>query len=382
MQLAHRERVLKAVSHQMADRVPRDLGGTFTSTIARGAHDSLLQYLGMEGESKVIRKWARAVRPDERVLARFDIDTRMVTPRHDDSWNEYWRLSPMSPESTRTDEWGVTWRRPETGPWFISNHPLKAAQTINDLDMHPFWPDPEDDERYYGLKEQARRLKEETDYAVIGVFPRPVVSLSQFLRGYDTFFMDLALNHVMLEAVMDRILDLDLRIGERILSEIGSYVDIMFVHDDLATQESLMFSPDHYRKFVKPRHKKIFDCIKTHSDAKILFHTDGAIRPLLDDLIEIGVDALNPIQVSAAGMEPEKLAADYGNRLCFWGGMDTQRVLNTGKPGEVRAEVRNLVRSLGGAGNYVIAAVHNIQDDVPPENVIALFDAAEEFGIY
>jgi len=366
----------------MADRVPRDLGGTFTSTIARGAHDSLLQYLGMEGESKVIRKWARAVRPDERVLARFDIDTRMVTPRHDDSWNEYWRLSPMSPESTRTDEWGVTWRRPETGPWFISNHPLKAAQTINDLDMHPFWPDPEDDERYYGLKEQARRLKEETDYAVIGVFPRPVVSLSQFLRGYDTFFMDLALNHVMLEAVMDRILDLDLRIGERILSEIGSYVDIMFVHDDLATQESLMFSPDHYRKFVKPRHKKIFDCIKTHSDAKILFHTDGAIRPLLDDLIEIGVDALNPIQVSAAGMEPEKLAADYGNRLCFWGGMDTQRVLNTGKPGEVRAEVRNLVRSLGGAGNYVIAAVHNIQDDVPPENVIALFDAAEEFGIY
>jgi uroporphyrinogen decarboxylase len=382
MGLTHRERVMRAVDHRMPDRVPLDLGGTLTSTIARGAYERLLQHLHLDGETRIIRRWAAAVQPDERLLRHFDIDTRMVAPRCDEGWNEYWRITPVPgrPGAYR-DEWGAVWTKPETGPAFISDHPLAGAITAEDLERYP-WPDPEDPERYAGLKEQARTLKEETDFAVIGVFPRPVVSLSQFLRGYDHFFLDMGLNRPVLESLMDRILEVDLGIGRRILTEIGQYVDLMFVHDDLATQRSLMFSPDHYRRIVKPRHRQICNLIKTRSDAKIIFHTDGAVFPILEDLVEIGVDALNPVQTSAQGMEPDRLQEAFGDRLCFWGAVESQRLLPHGTLGEVRAGVKDLIEALGKGGNCVLAAVHNIQDDVPPQNIVAMFEAAKEYGRY
>lgn len=381
MGLTHRERVLRAVNHQEPDRVPLDFGGTYTSTICRGAYENLLRHLDLKGETVVIRKWASAVRPDENLLKYFDIDTRMVVPRYGDDWNEYWRLSPLSEKGTFMDEWGVTWRKPEKGHSFISKHPLSGDVDINDLEGY-HWPDPDDPERYHGLMEQAKALKQGTDYAVIGMFPRPIVSLSQFLRGYEGFFLDMAMNQAFMEALMDRILEVDLRIGENILGAIGKYVDLMFVHDDLATQRNLMFSPEHYRKIVKPRHQKIFDFIKTHSNAKIIFHTDGAVYPILEDLLEIGVDALNPVQTSAEGMDPQILKKGFGDRLCFWGGIESQRILPQGSTEDVRAEVKEKMESLGKGGDYVLAAVHNIQDDVPPENIVAMFEAAREFGNY
>ncbi len=383
MNLSHRERVLKAVNHQKPDRVPRDLGGAFTSSIASVAYENLADFLGLDLETRLMRKWARVVHPDEKILRHFDIDTRMVVPRYDEGWNEYWKIAPVENEDAYIDEWGIKWSRPESkmGPYFMTTHPLADIESVDELENF-IWPDPEDPARYEGLEEQARRLKNETDYAVIGVFPRPIVSLSQFMRGYEKWFLDFMMNRELLEAIMDIIVETNLRIGKNILDRIGKYIDLAFFHDDLATQQSLMVSPEHYREIIKPRHKKLFDLVKTHSDAKIIYHTDGAVFPILEDFIEIGVDALNPVQTSAQGMDGKALSSSFGDRLCFWGAIESQKVLPTGTPEEVFEEVKRQISDLGKNGNYVLGACHNIQDDVSPENVIAMFEAADRFGIY
>jgi len=378
--LTHRERVIRAIERRESDRVPVDFGGTYATSISLGAYENLIGHLRLEATTKVIRKWADVVQPDEKVLRHFDIDTRMIVPRCDDEWNEWWRLKPL-PDGSFLDEWGITWGKPDTGNYFIKKSPLAGDVDIKDLETHP-WPNPDDPERYYGLKEQARTLKEGTDYAVIMMFPRPIVSLSQFLRGYEDWFLDMAANRGFLEALMDKILDINLKIGKRLFEAIGKYVDLVFVHDDLATQESLMFSPEHYREIVKPRHQKIFNFIKTHSDAKVIYHCDGAIYPLMNDFIEIGVDALNPVQVSAKGMDTRALKSEFGDRLSFWGGIDTHQVLPEGSPEDVREEVKKQIEILGKGGGYILAAVHNIQDDVKPENIVAMFEATKEFGKY
>ena len=380
MSLTHRERVLRAIERRESDRVPVDLGGTYATSISLRAYENLIGHLRLEATTNIVRKWANVVQPDEKVLRHFDIDTRMIVSRSGAEWNEWWKVKRL-PDGSFLDEWGIIWGKPDTGNYFIKKSPLAGDVAIKDLETYP-WPNPDDPERYYGLKEQARALKEGTDYALIAMFPRPVVSLSQFLRGYEDWFLDMAANPGFLEALMDKILDINLKIGKRLFEAIGKYVDLVFVHDDLATQESLMFSPEHYREIVKPRHQKIFNLIKTHSDAKVIYHCDGAIFPLMNDFIEIGVDALNPVQVSAEGMDTGALKREFGDRLSFWGGIDTHQVLPDGSPEDVREEVKKQIEILGKGGGYILAAVHNIQDDVKPENIVAMFEAAKEFGNY
>ncbi len=335
----------------------------------------------MKGEAAIMRKWASVGRPDEALLQRLDIDTRMVVPRHDPDWNEYWMLSSFPDGVTYRDEWGVLWTGPETGPAFIAKHPLAGEITLADLEKYP-WPDPDVPERYAGLREQAEQLKTNTDYAVVAMFPRPIVSLSQFLRGHEDWFVDLSINHELIVALMDRILEVDLRIGRKLLDLIGKYVDIVFFHDDLATQAELMCSPEIYRKIIKPRHRQIVDFIKSHSHARGVYHCDGAILPIIGDFIQIGVDALNPVQISAKGRDSKSLKSQFGDRPAFWGAIDTHTVPPKGTVEEVRQEVKAQIGALGMNGGYVLAAVHNIQDDVPPQNIVAMVEEAREFGRY
>jgi uroporphyrinogen decarboxylase len=166
------------------------------------------------------------------------------------------------------------------------------------------------------------------------------------------------------------------------MEEVGEFVDLVFVHDDLATTESLMMSPQLYREIVKPRHKKIFDLIKNMTQAKIIYHCDGAIYPLLKDFIQIGVDVLNPVQVSAKGVDTHALKQEFGEELSFWGGVDTAHVLPKGTIDDVKEEVRKRIDHLGKGGGYVVAPVHNILDDVPPENIVAMYRTAIEYGKY
>jgi len=196
--------------------------------------------------------------------------------------------------------------------------------------------------------------------------------------------MDSVLNPSLLEYMMDKILGIQLEMSRRLLEEIDPYMDVIVVGDDLSHQEGITYSLDMYRRLFKPRHRKIMRVLKEEfGDAKVLYHCCGGVEPLLPDLIDLGIDAINPVQVSAKGMgDTKRLKAKYGRHLTFWGGIDTQWILPFGTPAEVRNEVRRRIEDLAQDGGFVLGAVHNLRPEVKPENICALYAAALEYGKY
>ena len=277
------------------------------------------------------------------------------------------------------DELGVVWRKAGDGHYAPTGNPLRET-TLADLDAFP-WPDPLNPGRTRGLRERARQLHEGTDYAIVLSPPVGFVHLSQYLRGYEQWLMDIVLNPEFLDALMDRALAWWLELVGAVLDEVGPYIDVVAIGDDVAFHDRPIVDLARYREMFKPRHRRMIDLVKAKSDAKVLYHCCGAVKPLIEEFIDIGVDALNPVQVSSAGMDDTAaLKAEFGDRICFWGAIDTGRVLPVGTPAEVRAEVRRRIQDLAQGGGYVLAAVHNVQEDVPPENILAMADAAVEFG--
>jgi uroporphyrinogen decarboxylase len=232
------------------------------------------------------------------------------------------------------------------------------------------------------MAETARRLRQETDYAVVLNMPGGIVHQAQFLRGFEDWFADLIDNPTFFQALMEKLVDLWIEMAQDEFDAVGENADLCFYGDDMAFQDGPMMSMDLYRKMIRPHHRRLFGYIKSRSNAKIVYHTCGSVVHLIPDLIEMGVDALNPVQVSAKGMDSQALKREFGKDLCFWGAIDTQRVLPFGSPEDVKAEVRRRIGDLGPGGGYVLCAVHNIQADVTPENICAMYDAAREFGRY
>ncbi len=194
--------------------------------------------------------------------------------------------------------------------------------------------------------------------------------------------MDLILNPKLVEAILDRILEFYLGYWENVLSIIGEYVQVVKVNDDMGDQRGLLISPDLYRRFIKPRDKELISFIKKRTNAKVYLHSCGAVSELIPDCVECGVDVLNPVQVSAKGMNTEKLKQQFGNRISFWGAIDTQKVLPFGTRQDVKEEVRRRIHDLAPGGGYILASVHNIQNGVPPQNIITMFEAARKYGGY
>lgn len=373
-EMTSRERVLAALEHRQPDRVPIDVGGSSVSTIIGSAYEQLKAHLGVESETRYMKRKSRSAILDERVAQRLHTDTRPLMIGSPDGWEDIY-----FEDGSFQDEFGVIWRKPEGGHYAPVGNPLKHA-TLVDLDAFP-WPDPLNPGRTRGLREQARRTHEETDYAVVLTLPLGYVHLSQYLRGFEEFLIDIVLDSEFLEALMDRSLDFWLKATAAVMEEVDPYVDVVMFGDDVAFQDRPMVDLKRYRRFFKPRHQQMIECVKSRSRAKVLYHTDGALVPLMEDLIDIGVDALNPVQVSSAGMgDTAELKKRFGDRICFWGSIDTSRVLPRGTPEDVRAEVRRRIQDLAPDGGFVLASVHNIQEDVPPENILAMVDAAIEFG--
>jgi uroporphyrinogen decarboxylase len=369
--LTARERVLAALEHREPDRVPIDVGGTSFSTLIGRAYERLKAELGVTSDTCFMKRKSRSVYLDERIARRLQADTRPLLVGSPDGWQDVY----FSDGSFR-DEFGVVWRRAGGGHYAPVGSPLREA-TLGDLAAFP-WPDPVDPGRTRGLRQMARRLHEETDYAVVLSLPVGFVHLSQYLRGYEEWLMDIILNPAFLDALMDRALEWWLALTEAVMDEVGAFVDVVAFGDDVAFQDRPIVDLARYRKLFKPRHKRMIDTIKAKSDAKVLYHCCGAVRPLIGEFIDIGVDALNPVQVSSAGMDTAALKAAFGGRICFWGAIDTQRVLPWGSPEEVRAEVRRRIADLAPGGGFVLAPVHNIQEDVSPQNVLAMVDAGVE----
>jgi len=375
-----RERVSATLDFREPDRVPFDLGQAAGDGITTTAYHNLLQYLGFpQRPIRIESKLAQTALVDEDVLRRFHIDFRRLDLGAPDNWTD----RPTGDDGY-IDEWGVIRSRPKGGYYYdLTGSPFAEKDTLADIDRYT-WPDPFDAGRFRGLADRARKLHQDTDFAVVLQVNCAFFLRCAELRSWENFYADLAGNQLFASALMERYLDIRLAIAGRALAEVGDNVDVVFVSsDDLGMVDRTIVSPKTYRNLIKPLQKKTFDFFKARTPAKRFYHCDGAIYSLLGDFVDIGVDALNPIEVSAAGMgDTQKLKQEYGDRLAFWGGIDTRHVLPHGSVAEVRAEVRRRIRDLAPGGGYVLCSVHNIQPEVPPENVVAMFDEAYQIGHY
>jgi uroporphyrinogen decarboxylase len=373
--MTRRERVLAALERRQPDRVPVDLGSTKNSTIHLVAYERLKQHLGIVAETHLLDRIMQVVEVDEAVLRRLDVDTRGVFEGPPDRP----RGQEIDDETYR-DEWGVIRRRAPGAHWFdLLRSPLAGEISIADVAGYP-WPDPLDPGRVRGVAARIEHLRRTTDSALVLHLPSPFIHKTQYLRGFEDWFTDLACAPRLISALFDAVLELSLAEAERILEVAGRLVDVVCTADDMAGQNGPLFSLRAYRTLVLPRQQRYFERIRAHTSAPILYHSCGSLRPFLDDLIALGVQAINPVQVSARLMDTADLKRDFGDRLAFWGAVDTQKVLAFGTVADVRAEVGRRIHDLAPGGGYVLAAVHNIQPEVLPERICAMFDAAREYG--
>lgn len=379
-----RERLLTALDHREPDRVPLDLGGNQTG-IHRLAYEALLGHLGREEKIEIMDAVQQLARPSEAILERFRIDTRYIWAKPAESWKG--AITEAVRDGKRwydlVDEFGVRWSMPAEGGLYmdITYHPLAEA-TLKDLDDYPF-PRGDDPSRFVGLRQRALQLRRETPYAVVSGISGVVYETCWYMRGLERWFMDMIEQPEFCEALLDRTLRFWLDWFRLFLDEVGDLVDVIMIGDDLAGQDGPLFRPDFYRRVVKPRQKALVQFIRSRTKAKIWYHTCGACTTYIPDLLDNGIDILNPVQISARGMDPGTLKSTYGDRLVFWGGaIDAQHVLPYATPEEVREHVRRNLEIWKPGGGYVFNNVHNIQAGVPPENIIALYDAAYEFGFY
>lgn len=382
--MTSRERLLKALNHEEPDRVPIDLGGNQTG-IHKFAYKALIEHLGIEDEVRIMDPVQQLAQPCEAVLQRLRVDTRYIAAGAAGDWTGGIVQEERDGRLWHdlVDEFGVRWSMPDDQPYFmdITLHPLADA-TIEDIKDYPF-PKGDDAGRFEGLRERALQIKNETPYAVVSGISGVVYETCWYLRGLETWFMDLMTNPAFCEALIEQILKFWMDWFRVFLDEVGDVVDVIMIGDDLAGQNGPLFNPDAYLRIVKPRHKQLVQYIKSRTNAKIWYHTCGGCTTYIPELIDNGIDVLNPVQISAEDMEPASLKARFGDRLSFWGGaIDSQHVLPYASVEQVRADVRRNLEAFKPGGGYVFNNVHNIQAGVPPENILTLYDAAYEFGFY
>jgi uroporphyrinogen decarboxylase len=394
-----RERVLTALRHQEPDRIPLDLGSSRATTIHGIAYNRLKKHLGITtGSTKIYDIWQQIALVEDDLVRRFEIDVvplnlmRVHFGLSNAAWKPYTlpdgSAAMISSEfdakteadGTRTlydDQGHALARLPANGYWFDHTyHALALAESKADVDRYN-WEGAllRDDEIAY-VANAGKDLFEKTDYAINGHFGGSFFEWFQVMRGYSQSMMDLAINRELAEYILDHFLEVHLENIKRYLDAVKGYIQVIYVADDLGTQTGLWMSRDMYRDIFKPRHMKLYRYIKDHSDCFIFMHSCGAISEMIPDLIDVGVDIISPVQTSAAGMDPRKLKREFGSRMTFWGGgLDTQKVLQNGTPEEVRRDVKKNISIFAPGGGFVFNQIHNIQPDVPVENILAMFDS-------
>jgi uroporphyrinogen decarboxylase len=374
--LTSRERVLYALNHEEPDRVPIFFGTSGATTMLAPGYERLKAHLGITRETTVFWRGLQYVLMDEEALAWSGSDGRplLVGPApaplaHDISADAY------------VDGWGSLWeRRPDAIYYEVVDSPIRTA-TIDDLDRYP-WPDLAHPSRFVGLREKAKAIQD-AGYAAVALSGVSAFEQAYVSRGVEQWLLDLAADPDFALALLRKITDLMKASVIQLLEEAGDYIDVLVTGDDLGSQNATLISPRMYRRMIKPFHVEIYQEIKKRTQAKIFYHSDGNIYPLLGDLVEIGIDLLNPVQVNAGDMgDTARLKREFGDRLAFCGAIDIGWVLPFGTPDDVRAEVRRRIKDLGLGGGYILASVHCIQPDVPLENVIAMLDEAKVAGRY
>lgn len=398
----HRERVLTSLRHQEPDRVPIDFGATTASSILGVPYRHLREHVQLPDLPISLRHvGAELAIVDADVLRMFDVDVRSVADQPKE-----WRSGTLKDGSPAqvpatflplkredgseviVDSFGkVEHVRPSSAYTFSRVHsPLAEAETVTDIDKQMRYIESIDsssymDKTYEQLADEAKRIRCDCDCALVGDYSGHIFGAAESLRGFDTFLMDLLVNQAFAAALMDRITEVHMERFARYARTVGRHVDVVVFADDLGMQDRPLLRPELYRKMVKPFHQKLFSFVKSVCDAQILLHTDGAIAPFIPDFIEIGVDILNPVQVSADGMDTRELKSQFGREISFWGaGCDSQKTLPFGTPQQVADEVKRRIDDLAPGGGFVFAPVHNIQPGVPPENIVSMFETALAYG--
>jgi uroporphyrinogen decarboxylase len=380
-----RERLLAALDHQEPDRVPFDLGSVQVTGIHVVAYRGLRAVLGLPpGQDALCDAIQQLAAPDEDVLKRLGVDVRGLFPLNSHNWQvkeeeagEYWSYH---------DEWGITHRRPRPDGLYYSilQEPLNRPDlSPADITNHA-WPDMGAPWRIDGLREKAARWRTE-GYAVVLKDPfAGIFEMAQRIVGMQELLIMMATDEALAGVLFDKLLELKLSFWEMALPALGDLVDVVTYADDYGTQQSQLISPAMFRQQLKPRVKTLFEHIKRLAPhTKQFFHSCGNVRPLIPDYIEIGTEILNPVHMRAKGMDPAALKHDFGQDIAFWGGgIDTQDVLPHGSAQDVKDDVRRNIEALAPGGGYVFNTVHNIQADVPPENVVAMWEALQEYGVY
>ncbi len=384
MSLSPRERVLAAINHEEPDRVPIIIGVSNATGIKMKPYREIKKIVHVTAPDKYLYQWPElgTAQVDERIMRRLRSDVRGVTdlePKHILQAN---RQRP--PHSNYIDSWGSGAIEIAPDEWFPGVHPLLDATTVEEVENYSAWPDMTDPSRVAHVAGVARKLAKENEYAILAtpwlLFP---FERAYAMQGLENFLLNMGLHPDFAVALLKKNAEQCKALMGPFLDQLGPNVDIIKIGDDLGTQESLMISPKMYREMLKPIHADFIRFIKERTHAKVFFHTDGDVEPLIEDFIEIGVDILNPIQTSAGRMSDLKsLKEKYGDRIVFCGAVDTHRLLPFGTAEEVRQEVKRIIQTLGPGGGFMLGAVHTIMDDVPAENVLAMVDAVEEFGQY
>ena len=415
--MTRRERVLAAIAHKEPDKVPVDLGAMRSTGITAAAYGRLKEHLGIRsGHTYVYDVVQQLAQPEDIVLDYVqadvvDLGRAFLTETAD--WKDftlpngapakipaYIRFVPHEGGWQALAGDGAVIGTMPQGAYYLSQaqFPLKDwdGTDLSVLDHMPAHMDrvtwsalpcapyhrPLNAEHLAEIRRRAKRLYETTDYAVMIAFGANLLEWGQYLCRMDQFLIDLVENRRKAEALLDKLVEMHIGNLEKVLDAVAGYVQIIQMGDDLGTQQALEISPRLYREVFKPRQKLIFETVKKRSGPHVFLHSCGAISDILADLIEVGVEIINPVQTSARGMDPARLKKEFGKDVVFWGGgCDTQKVLPLGTPEEIDSHVKERIDIFAPGGGFVFTQVHNIMPHVPPPNIAAMYEAVKKYRI-
>lgn len=382
-----RERIFRALNHEEPDRIPFDLAGTTWTGITSTAYRNFLEYLNYEKHEP---EWSDVIQqiviPSEKVLTDLGADVRGLFPLTSSNWDVYSKLTDNGDYFEYSDEWGFIHHFPKNGYWFsLVKSPLDSGDFESEGIVENYsWPNAANQVRLKGLREKAIQFRQHGKIVFLKGLCAGLFEMHQRIRGTENAMTDPFLFPVNSDKLIGKLADLKIEFWDAALNKLSDVVDIVGEGDDYGTQQSQLIDPEQFREYYKPHFYRVLKFIRGKApNAKIMFHSCGNVRPIIPDLIEMGVDILNPVHINAAGMEPFQLKKDFGDEIVFWGGgVDTQQVLPSGTVQQVKEHVKRNIDALAPGGGFVFSTVHNIQAEVPPQNVIAMLETLEIYGKY
>jgi uroporphyrinogen decarboxylase len=412
--MSSRDRVLTALAHREPDRVPIDQGSMRSTGLMAIAYNRLKEHLKVEGPTLLYDVVQQLAQPDGWYLARFGVDVvdlgRALPPTGWKPWTLPDGSAALAPDWVRTEvepDGSISWLNPngvKVGRMAATGNvvdqcrwPLKEEGGLTDFEPlgekmnqvtwaslpSPPWDQPLTDQRIEEMAAAALRLRAETGRAISLSIGCSLFEWSQFLFSMEQAYLHMAGEKAAYAYFLDRLVDRHLEGLHRLLPRLAGLVDVLVVGDDLGMQSGPQISRRMYRELFQPRHKKLYETARKLSGAHIFLHSCGAIYELMPELIEAGVEIFNPVQTSARNMDPARLKREFGSQVSFWGGgCDTQKVLCFGTPEQVREDVRRRLEIFMPGGGYVWCQIHNVMADIPPANIQAMLEAAQEFGAY